>query len=126
MECETREAPRPIIRPQVPDVLADVALIDAPRIAAAACISLSTWLELVRTGDAPQPAIRAPRHTRWRLAEVRAWLAERAEGGNDTEAARNLIANARLASAKARDPAAVAKAQATKKARLAARVGMPA
>lgn len=109
-----------------PAALADVALIDAPGIAAAACMSMSTWHELVRVGDAPQPAIRAPRHTRWRMADVRAWLAARAERGSNSDAARSLVANARKASIKAREPAAVAKAQATKKARIAARDGVSA
>jgi predicted DNA-binding transcriptional regulator AlpA len=56
--------------------LADVALVDA-RTAAAACgASMSTWLEAVRTGAAPAPVIRRPRCTRWRLVDVRAYLAD--------------------------------------------------
>lgn len=89
---------KPTVRNPAPPELADVALIDAPRIAAAACMSLSTWHELVRTGQAPQPAMRAPRCTRWRLADVRAWLAARAERGSDPRAARLLVTNARRAS----------------------------
>jgi predicted DNA-binding transcriptional regulator AlpA len=79
---------KPTVRSLAPPELADVALIDAPRIAAAACMSLSSWHELVRTGQAPQPVMRAPRCTRWRLADVRAWLAARAERGSEPRAAR--------------------------------------
>jgi len=64
--------------PPVPAALADVALVAAPTCAAAGDISISTWHELVRTGEAPAPVIRQPRCTRWRLADVRAWLIERA------------------------------------------------
>jgi predicted DNA-binding transcriptional regulator AlpA len=81
-----------------PAALADVALIDAPRIAAAACISLSTWYALVSRGEAPQPAMRAPRCTRWRLADVRAWLAQRAELGGDASTADAVMTQARRAS----------------------------
>jgi len=61
--------------------LADVALIDAAGIVAAACISISQWHELVKTGKAPLPAFRKPRCTRWKLVEVRAWLIEFAAQG---------------------------------------------
>lgn len=78
---------RPIVRRPAPPELADLALIDAPRIAAAACIGLSAWHEMVRAGKAPQPAFRAPRCTRWRLADVRDWLAEFAKTGMTGEGA---------------------------------------
>lgn len=55
--------------------LADVALVNARQCADAACLSVSLWHELVRTGKAPAPAIRGTRFTRWRLGDVRAWLA---------------------------------------------------
>lgn len=70
----------------LPAELAAVALIDAPRCAQAACISVSTWHELVRRGDAPAPAMRAPRCTRWRLADVADWLRARAARGSDPQA----------------------------------------
>jgi predicted DNA-binding transcriptional regulator AlpA len=95
-------------------------MIDGPSIAAAAALSLSSWHELVRTGAAPQPAIRRQRCTRWRMADVRAWLIERAaEQTGDT--ADEVTARAKRASAEARKPEAVAKAQATRRARIAAR-----
>jgi predicted DNA-binding transcriptional regulator AlpA len=62
--------------PAVPPELADVALLDGPAIAAAARISISKFHQLVRDGHAPLPAIRQPRYSRWRLAEVRQWLEE--------------------------------------------------
>ena len=106
--------------PPVPPALADVAMIDGPSIAAAAAISLSSLHELVRNGNAPQPAIRQSRCTRWRMADVRAWLIERAAQQAPDEADA-VTARAKKASAEARKPAAVAKAQATKRARIAAR-----
>ena len=69
-------------RAEVPDALADLALIDGPSIAAAACISYSQFLELVRCKLAPQPAVRGPRCTRWRVSAARRWLVEFAEGGD--------------------------------------------
>ena len=65
----------------VPAALVDVALIDARQCSRAAGVSLTTWYELVKDGRAPQPAFRAVRCTRWRLADVRAWLIEFARTG---------------------------------------------
>lgn len=106
--------------PPIPAALADVALIDGPSIAAAAAMSLSSWHERVREGDAPQPVIRQSRCTRWRMAEVRVWLIERATK-QATGAAEAVTARAKKASDRAREPAALAKAQATRQARIAAR-----
>lgn len=88
-------------RREPPAALADVALIDASSIAAAACMSLSSWHELVQKGEAPQPVIRRPRFTRWRLADVRMHLAKMASEGVDHDAAKNLKAQATKASRKA-------------------------
>lgn len=63
---------------QIPNALADVALIDRRTFAAAGAMSVSQLDELVRSGDAPQPVIRQPRFTRWRMADVRAWLIAKA------------------------------------------------
>jgi predicted DNA-binding transcriptional regulator AlpA len=76
----------------IPAALQDVALVDAPTCAAAAGCGLTRWFELVRRGEAPQPAIRRPRYTRWRLAEVRTWL-ETVSGDDPT-----VVAQARHAS----------------------------
>ncbi len=107
--------------PAVPASLIDVALIDAPTSAAAGSMSISAWHELVRTGEAPQPVIRAPRFTRWRLADVRAYLVKRADDGSDSDAAKALTDRARKASAEARKPKAVAKARSTRAERVSSR-----
>lgn len=75
----TTRAPRELA--DVPASLVDVALIDARQCARAAGLSLSTWYELVKEGRAPQPAFRAVRCTRWRIADVRAWLIDFARTG---------------------------------------------
>ena len=80
----------------IPAALQDVALVDASACAAAAGCGLTRWHDLVRSGAAPAPAIRRPRFTRWRLAEVRAWLA--AVSGDDPA----VVAKARHASHAAR------------------------
>jgi predicted DNA-binding transcriptional regulator AlpA len=97
----TRAGKKPSARRPVPALapeLAEVALIDAPRIAAAACLSVSTWYTLVARGDAPQPVMRSVRCTRWRLSDIRTWLTERAERGCDPQAARTVVMKARNAS----------------------------
>lgn len=83
--------------PAIPAVLADVALIDGPTCAAASGISLSAWSDLVRVGAAPHPVIRRPRCTRWRLADIRAWLIQRANQSGD-ERSDALVAQAKRAS----------------------------
>jgi len=72
--------PRAAVRAVTPQALADVALIDGPTAAAAACMGMSKWHDLVRSGKAPQPVIQRPRCTRWRLADVRAWLVAMSAG----------------------------------------------
>ena len=118
--------PKPAARPLPADV-ADVALIAADTCAAIGEVSVSWWHQEVRTDRAPKPAIQQPRFTRWRLADVRRYWAERAaQAAGDTEARERMAANAKKASIKAREPAAMAKAQATRKARIAAREGAAA
>lgn len=101
---------KPTVRRPTPAALADVALIDGPSIAAAACISVSQWHDLVRVGDAPQPVIRAPRCTRWRLSDARAWLVEFARTGMAANG-EAVIAKASKASAAALDKRRAQKAQ---------------
>ena len=93
-------APKAATRPAVPEALADVALVDGPTCAAAASISLSSWHERVRTGEAPAPVVRAVRCTRWRLAEVRRYLQELPQRQSAAGAER-LVTNATAASRKA-------------------------
>lgn len=85
----------------LPADLAEVALIDATTCAAAGDMSVSWWHEEVREGRAPQPAIREPRCTRWRLADVRRFWIERAERADKRPAAQ-VIATATKASAAAK------------------------
>ena len=118
--------PKTAARPLPADV-ADVALAAADTCAAIGDMSVSWWHKEVRTGRAPKPVIQQPRCTRWRLADVRCFWAERAaQAAGDTEARERMAAKAKKASVKAREPAAVAKAQATRKARIAAREGASA
>lgn len=65
-----------------PEALVEVALIDGKSIAAAGCMGLTQWHELVRSGKAPQPVIKQPRFTRWRVVEIRTWLEQRSAAGN--------------------------------------------
>lgn len=74
------------MRAAAPPVLLDVALVDAKGVSAAACISLSQLHDLVRAGKAPAPAFRGVRMTRWRVADVRAWLLELASAGTPSGA----------------------------------------
>jgi len=111
----------------LPADVADVALAAADTCAAIGAMSVSWWHEEVRAGRAPKPVIQQPRCTRWRLADVRRfWLERAAQAAGDTEARERMAAKAKKASVKAREPAAVAKAQATRKARIAAREGTSA
>lgn len=101
----TEPARKPARRQPAPESLADVAHIDGPGAAAAGCLSISQWHALVREGRAPQPVIRAPRFTRWRLSDVRAWLIERESQGDTAQgqdAARTTLATAAAASQTAR------------------------
>lgn len=104
--------------PGVPAALADVALVDGPTCAAAAGISLSAWHEAVRTQRAPAPVVRGHRCTRWRLADVRAWLQARAEG--DPSSGASVIAVATRASAAAKVKRLAAKAASSVSVQMAA------
>ena len=69
--------------PKPPSALAEVSLIDAAACAGVGSMSISWWHEEVRAGRAPQPVIRKPRCTRWRVPDVRDFWAEFARGGLD-------------------------------------------
>jgi predicted DNA-binding transcriptional regulator AlpA len=97
------EAGRPSTRTvqhtvDLPTALLDVALIDGSTAASAGGMSLSWWHAEVAARRAPQPAIRAPRCTRWRLAEVRAYWTQRAADGTLTQTAAQVADKARKAS----------------------------
>lgn len=83
----------------VPSALAEVALIDAKAVAAAAGISISTLHELVRQGLAPKGIRFGARCTRWRVSAVREWLEHRiAEAEADSRAEVVTTARAKKAS----------------------------
>ena len=87
----------------IPAALSSVALIDAPTCAAGGGMSVSWWHDEVRGGRAPAPAVRQARCTRWRLSDVVAfWHAFAIKGEADTQAAEQVTAKARKASAAAR------------------------
>ncbi|MFL6626339.1 MAG: helix-turn-helix transcriptional regulator [Vitreoscilla sp.] len=79
----------------IPSALQDVTLIDAKTCAAVGSMSVSWWHEEVRAGRAPQPVIRQPRFTRWRVVDVRAFWAARIETG--MVRAKEVIAKANMA-----------------------------
>lgn len=113
---------------EIPEALADLALVDGPSLAAAGAMSISAFLEGVRRtanntlADGvvpfPQPAIRRPRFTRFRAVDGRRWLEALAAQATQDD---RVLALARRASDKAREPAAVAKARETKARNRAAR-----
>lgn len=75
-----------------------MALVPAKSAAGVGGMSVSWWLEKVAAKEAPQPAIRAPRCTRWRATDVAEFWRKFAERGSDGAA---LIAQAKRASAAA-------------------------
>ena len=85
----------------LPADLAALALIDAKTCAAPGAMSVSWWHEKVAAGEAPQPAIRKPRCTRWRVKDVADFWRDFAAQG-DGEAGARLKAQARKASAAAK------------------------
>lgn len=60
----------------LPRDLTDVALLDINDVCTAVRMSKSWVHEQVRAGRFPQPAVKRPRCTRWRLSDVRAHLVE--------------------------------------------------
>jgi hypothetical protein len=86
--------------PSIPEALVDVALVDAKTAAAVGGMGISWWLDEVKEGRAPAPAIREPRLTRWRLVDVREFWRRRAQ--SDTQASNLVVARAKKASDAAR------------------------
>ena len=91
----------------VPQALANVALIDAPACAAVGAMSVSWWHAEVAARRAPQPVVRRPRCTRWRLTEVAAFWRDFGSQADD-DAASAMKAQATKASAAARSKRRVA------------------
>jgi len=89
--------------PPVPSALADVAMVDAKTATSVGRMSVSWWLERVATGEAPQPVIRAPRCTRWLMADVRRFWVQFAEcSATNDRNAEQVTAQAKKASAAAK------------------------
>lgn len=95
---KSRPTTRPPIHAALAEVFADVALVDGPTAASVGQIGVSQWLDEVREGRAPQPVFRAPRCTRWRLADVREYWRRRAEQGTELKAGQAVVAQATKAS----------------------------
>ena len=89
---------------------ADVALADIGDIRSLIRASSSSIHEAVRVGEFPAPVIRKPRFTRWRLADVRAWLIHQA-ATEDPVAASRVIAKAKKASLAAQAKRATSQSQ---------------
>ena len=88
----------------IPSELADVAYIDGASCAAAGAMSISQWHSHVKNGEAPQPAIRKTRFTRWKISEVRAWLIRLSDASvEDATASVKVIERAKSASLKAKE-----------------------
>jgi predicted DNA-binding transcriptional regulator AlpA len=84
---------------QPPGNLADVAFLDIADVCALARMSASWIHEEVRARRFPQPMRFGPRCTRWRSADVRAWLIARADAAKaDTETTALVTARAKKAS----------------------------
>lgn len=58
--------------------LNSIALASAADICARLRISRSSWLARVAAGEAPPPAIKSARFTRWRVADIAAWIESQA------------------------------------------------
>lgn len=86
---------------ELPKSLHAVALVDARVCAAIGGASVSWWFGQVAAGVAPEPAIRQPRFTRWRLQEVVAFWERFAEPRSD-ETSQTTIERAKRASSAAK------------------------
>lgn len=90
--------------------VAGLQLIDGTTCAGIGSMSLSWWLEEVRAGRAPAPAIRQSRCTRWRHVDVlNYWRGRLEQAADDTRAAEFVIVRAKSASDAARKKRAGAK-----------------
>lgn len=113
-KTDPKPTARPTVRPPLPEAHADVALADITDICALVRMSAS-WVHNERAaGRFPAPVIREPRCTRWKIADIRAWLIERAtQSAADTKTTELVTARAKKAStaAQAKRAAAIAVGQ---------------
>lgn len=96
----------------VPSELADVAFLDINDVCAAVRMSSSWVQDEVREGRFPQPLRFGARCTRWRAADVRAYLIKRAELPQEGSTAL-VVSRAKRASEAARAKRAGLQAQAS-------------
>jgi predicted DNA-binding transcriptional regulator AlpA len=75
MHCKLQKK-RTIVRPPLQEAHADVALVEMKDLVTLTRASKSWIYEAIASGDFPAPAVKLPRMTRWRLADIRAWLTE--------------------------------------------------
>lgn len=105
---DQKRTPRP-----PPADLADVAFLDITDVCSAVRMSPSWVHDEVRENRFPQPMRFGPRCTRWRAAEVRAWLIKRAEAAlADTVTSDRVLAKAKQASSMAKAKRATARGEA--------------
>ena len=108
----TQKKARPTVRPPLPEVHVDVALGDINDVRALVRMSASWVHEQVRLSKFPQPQRYGPRCTRWRIADIRQYLIERA-ALPQAEAAALAASRAKKASTKAAENRAVRAATST-------------
>ncbi len=82
-KTHSKSTARPTRRPPLPEAHADVSLGDINDLRALTRMSASWIHDAVRAGNFPRPVIQVPRCTRWRIADVRAWLMERINKASD-------------------------------------------
>lgn len=72
-----------MLRPQKFDLssLPDDAMVGIDAVIAMGPYGRSKFYAEMAADRAPKPVLRAPRCTRWRLGDIRAWLRELAAGG---------------------------------------------
>ncbi len=94
-----RTKTEPQLAQPIPAALEDVALVSAEVCAGTGGMCRSWWECEVRAGRAPQPAIRMPRCTRWRLTDVRDfWIERAAQTAGGVQAAELMSIRAKRAS----------------------------
>ncbi len=83
---------------RVLSTLADMAEVDAKAVAATACISVATFYALKAAGQGPKAIHHGPQCVRYRLVDVREWMASRAATGS---AAPQIVQAAKMRAIKA-------------------------
>ena len=100
---QTNRSIIPREKASIPSGLMEFAYIDGASCAAAGAMSVSQWHALVKNEEAPQPVIRKPRFTRWRVSDVRTWLIEYSTKSDFAKDSEIVLNKARKASKAAQD-----------------------